>query len=181
MVRIRKKSEITISPQELLTIKPIQNPLVETKRYDSGELALILKLLPTKRRGLISRFFPMPRGRKIVLDEMGTHFWELCNGKNKVKDIITIFEDGKYFEKMGTIISLNNNDIVEIYDGQQRIITIILILFVLYNKCDNLSLKEHIKTFIKGAFFWGSEDFNLAGEQYLRYNVNYIATAQKNV
>ena len=46
-----------------------------------------------------------------------------------ISDIIKIFEEGKYFEKMGSIINLTYNGTNEIYDGQQRTITIILILY----------------------------------------------------
>ena len=51
--------------------------------------------------------------------------------KQFISDIIKIFEEGEYVEKMGSIINLkykNNNDI---YDGQQRILTTNLILNVL--------------------------------------------------
>ena len=53
-------------------------------------------------------------------------------GENEIhiflNDIINIFEEGKYVEKMGSIINLNYNNDNNIYDGQQRILTIILIL-----------------------------------------------------
>ena len=40
-------------------------------------------------------------------------------------------EEGKYVEKMGSIINLNYNNGNDIYDGQQRILTTILILNVM--------------------------------------------------
>ena len=46
-------------------------------------------------------------------------------------DIFNIFEEGKYVEKMGSIISLNYNNRNEIYDGQQRIATITLFLYAI--------------------------------------------------
>ena len=46
-------------------------------------------------------------------------------------DIFNIFEEGKYVEKMGSIISLNYNNRNEIYDGQQRISTITLFLYAI--------------------------------------------------
>jgi len=46
-------------------------------------------------------------------------------------DIFKIYEEGKYFEKMGSIINLNYNNGNDIYDGQQRILTTILILNVI--------------------------------------------------
>jgi hypothetical protein len=55
--------------------------------------------------------------------------WEVSEINKFIKDIKKIYEEKKYVEKMGAIINLNYNDTNDIYDGQQRIITIILILF----------------------------------------------------
>jgi len=54
--------------------------------------------------------------------------------KQFINDIIKIYEEGKYVEKMGSIINLDHNCINEIYDGQQRTITTVLTLY-------NISLK----------------------------------------
>ena len=54
--------------------------------------------------------------------------------KQFILDTIKIFEEGKYVEKMGSIINLKHNGINDIYDGQQRIITTMLTLY-------NISLK----------------------------------------
>ena len=48
-------------------------------------------------------------------------------------DLFQVFEEGKYIEKMGSIINLIRGIINYIYDGQQRILTIILILIVMSN------------------------------------------------
>jgi hypothetical protein len=60
-------------------------------------------------------------------------------------DIFKIYEEDKYVEKMGSIINLNYDGGNDIYDGQQRILTTILILNVigclspkLKNKIDQL-------------------------------------------
>jgi hypothetical protein len=100
-----KSSGLEVTAQDMLKITPIRNPLVEVKEYDSGEIGLILKAVPTKRRGIISRFFPFPTGRKIVLDEMGTHFWKLCDGKNRVKDIVAEFQKAYQMSELEARVS----------------------------------------------------------------------------
>jgi hypothetical protein len=57
-------------------------------------------------------------------------------------DIFKLFEEGKYVEKMGSIINLNYNNSNYIYDGQQRILTTILILNVI--SCLSPKLKGKI-------------------------------------
>ncbi|MFX1284068.1 MAG: PqqD family protein [Promethearchaeota archaeon] len=108
MVKKKKKeSAINVTPQDLLKIVPIKNPLVEVKKYDSGEIALFLKPVETKRRGFVSKLFPMPKGRRIVLDEMGTHFWNCCNSKNRVKDIIKVFQESYKMNELEARISIS--------------------------------------------------------------------------
>lgn len=63
--------------------------------------------------------------------------WGTIEVTKFLDDIFKIFEENKYVEKMGSIINLNYNNVNDIYDGQQRILTIITIL----NVMGNLSLK----------------------------------------
>lgn len=51
--------------------------------------------------------------------------------KQFIDDIISIFEENKYVERLGSIIIYKGNDANEIYDGQQRTITSILLLYVI--------------------------------------------------
>jgi len=68
--------------------------------------------------------------------------WEEKEITKFLYDIFKIFEEGKYVEKMGSIINLNYNGGNDIYDGQQRILTTILILNVI--GCLSPKLKDKI-------------------------------------
>ena len=57
--------------------------------------------------------------------------WEEPEISKFLDDIFKIYEENKYVEKMGSIINLNYNNGNDIYDGQQRILTTILILTVI--------------------------------------------------
>lgn len=68
--------------------------------------------------------------------------WELTEITKFLDDIFKIYEEDKYVEKMGSIINLNYNNGNDIYDGQQRILTTILILNVI--GCLSKKLKNKI-------------------------------------
>lgn len=68
--------------------------------------------------------------------------WELKEITKFLDDIFQIFEEEKYVEKMGSIINLTYNNENNIYDGQQRILTTILILKVI--GCLSPKLKSKI-------------------------------------
>ena len=57
--------------------------------------------------------------------------WEYTNIAQFLNDIIKTFEERIYALKMGSIINLNYKGQNNIYDGQQRILTTILILYVI--------------------------------------------------
>ena len=61
-------------------------------------------------------------------------------------DISEIFEEGEYVEKMGSIINLKTEGNNDIYDGQQRILTTILILEAI--SCFSDKLKPKIKNLL---------------------------------
>ena len=68
--------------------------------------------------------------------------WEEEEISKFLYDIFKIYEENKYVEKMGSIINLNYNGGNDIYDGQQRILTTILILNVI--GCLSPKLKDKI-------------------------------------
>lgn len=72
--------------------------------------------------------------------------WELPEITKFLDDIFKIFEEDKYVEKMGSIINLNYNNGNDIYDGQQRILTTILILNVI--GCLSEKLKNKINVLL---------------------------------
>jgi len=68
--------------------------------------------------------------------------WSYKEISKFLDDIFKIFEERKYVEKMGSIINLKYNNNNDIYDGQQRILTTILILNVI--GCLSPKLKSRI-------------------------------------
>jgi hypothetical protein len=70
--------------------------------------------------------------------------WESKEIRKFLDDIFHIYEENKYLLKMGGIINLNYNNSNDIYDGQQRILTIILIMIVISCLSENKKLKIKI-------------------------------------
>lgn len=72
----------------------------------------------------------LQKNLKIPMNQR-EYSWEVKEIAKFIVDIFKIFEENKYVEKMGSIINLNYNNGNNIYDGQQRILTTILILHVI--------------------------------------------------
>ena len=64
--------------------------------------------------------------------------WKNSDIDKFLYDILDVFEEGRYKERMGSIINLETEEGNQIYDGQQRMITTILILISIGNLNPNL-------------------------------------------
>ena len=97
--------------------------------------------------------------------------WEEKEIAKFLEDTFKIYEEEIYVEKMGSIINLNYNGGNDIYDGQQRILTTILI----FNVISRLSPKLKVK--IDQLLTIDTEIDQLTSEQEQmkeKYNVNII-------
>jgi len=83
----RKKARAppSIDRDVVLGLVPIRNPAIEWRRYKSGEVAIIVTV---KRRGLMARIDKGEKKKKIILDKMGSHVWNLCDGEHTFGDIV---------------------------------------------------------------------------------------------
>ena len=82
-------------------------------------------------------------GKNLIIPmNQREYSWGLVEISRFLDDIFKIYEENKYVEKMGSIINLKYKGTNDIYDGQQRILTTILILKVI--GCLSPKLKNKI-------------------------------------
>ena len=82
---------------------------------------------------------PLPHTWKSILDKKNIiipmnqreYAWGTKEINIFLDDIFNLFEEDKYSQMMGSIINLNHENGNDIYDGQQRILTITLILYTI--------------------------------------------------
>jgi len=81
------KKEVKLPREAIMSSKPIRNPSIEFEEK-LGEIHLQINRNSTFAAKLLSKIFIMPKKRVLVLDLVGSEVWKLCDGKNKVVDII---------------------------------------------------------------------------------------------
>lgn len=77
-----------LSREQSLASVPLRNQAVEAEQTDDGTIRLVIPLRPAWWARWISRVAYVPKTRRIVLDEIGSYVWELCDGKRSVREII---------------------------------------------------------------------------------------------
>jgi len=83
---LRRQKPLT--REQSLSSIPVRNELIEVERGDDGEVRLVIPRREDWWVRAASRFFYVPRKRRITLDEIGGFVWDMCDGKNHVRDII---------------------------------------------------------------------------------------------
>ena len=80
----RKAKEIQVSRQEFLNTKPLRNPSLKCERKENGKVTVFISY---KKSRFASIFSKIPKEKKVVLDKVGSHVWNLCDGNHTVEQI----------------------------------------------------------------------------------------------
>jgi len=100
--RLRRKKKPkgpSLRRSDFVRLKPVRNPMVKWEKNEKGEVNIVIPLKnikektkgakkKRKRTGILSKFFPEPKEKRIQLDEIGSIVWELCDGQRTVKEIV---------------------------------------------------------------------------------------------
>lgn len=77
-----------LSREQSLASVPLRNQAIEVEHTDKGEVRLVIPLRQTWWAKALSRFLYVPRKRKVVLDEIGSFVWDLCDGQHDIRQIV---------------------------------------------------------------------------------------------
>jgi hypothetical protein len=86
-LRLKKRPD-SFNREDILNALPLRNKLIEWELDDKGEVSLVI---PQKQKlwvRLASKIFMLPDKRVIVLDDVGSYVWELCDGQNQIHQVV---------------------------------------------------------------------------------------------
>ena len=93
-LRRKKAPELKLDREEALAAIPVRNPHVQSEQEGEGML-LSYELEPTRAVRAVTWFMNRfgkgapPSLRKVELDKVGRHVWEMCDGEHTVRDVAT--------------------------------------------------------------------------------------------
>lgn len=86
----RKRASTTkgfqVGQREFLKAKPLRNPTLKWQENKKG-LSVDLPRKQTPWFRFLSKFIPLKKEQRILLDEQGALVWDLCDGRHQVKEI----------------------------------------------------------------------------------------------
>jgi len=87
--RRRKKSGLKFNKDDVLKSRPVKNSIIKWEQQP--ETQIVSLTVPQKEIfwvKIISKAFMLPKSRVIVLDEVGSFVWVLCDGYNTIDTIV---------------------------------------------------------------------------------------------
>jgi len=67
---------------------PVRNRLIKWEESEDGEVSLVVPQKETLWVKGVSKIFMLPRSRVVVLDEVGSSVWVMCDGHNSIDTIV---------------------------------------------------------------------------------------------
>ena len=90
----------------MLASRPTRNESLRWENNDNDEVQVFITRQETWRVRLLSKFFYIPKQRKITLDEVGSEVWRMCNGRNSVGKMIELLSDEYSLNRKEAEVSL---------------------------------------------------------------------------
>ena len=72
---------------ELMKTLPLRNQLVKWEVDEKGEVSLTIPQDHKMWLRVLAKLFSLPGKRVIVLDDVGSYVWQLCDGQNSLRRI----------------------------------------------------------------------------------------------
>ncbi len=85
-LKLKKRPDVDRS--KVLKAFPVRNQLITWELDDKGEASLVIPQKDKFWVNLTSKLFMLPNKRVVVLDSIGAHVWEMCDGKHTISQII---------------------------------------------------------------------------------------------
>ncbi|MCZ6678175.1 MAG: PqqD family protein [Candidatus Poribacteria bacterium] len=94
-LRLKKRPDTDFERSDILNALPLRNQLIEWEVDDKGEASLII---PQKHKlwiRAVAKIFRLPNKRVVVLDDIGSYVWQLCDGHSSISQVVKQLQ-GKY-------------------------------------------------------------------------------------
>ncbi|MDA0747567.1 MAG: PqqD family protein, partial [bacterium] len=100
------KKQPKISREAMFNSKPTRNDLLEWEKKENGETAITLRRADTLKVKIISKLFWVPEKRTLVLDEIGSQIWGMCDGRTTVQAMVNRLSEDHQLNAKEAEISL---------------------------------------------------------------------------
>ena len=87
-LKLKKRPDTQFDRERILNALPLRNQLIKWDIDDKEEVSLVIPQQQKLWIRIASKIFSLPDKRVIVLDDVGSYVWRLCDGKNSISQIV---------------------------------------------------------------------------------------------
>lgn len=87
-LRLKKRPDTPFDRERILNALPLRNQLIKWEVDDKEEVSLVIPQQQKLWIRIASKIFSLPDKRVIVLDDVGSYVWRLCDGKTSISQIV---------------------------------------------------------------------------------------------
>ncbi len=87
-LRLKKRPDTQFDRERILHALPLRNQLIKWEVDDKEEVSLVIPQQQKLSIRIASKIFSLPDKRVIVLDNVGSYVWQLCDGNNSINQIV---------------------------------------------------------------------------------------------
>jgi len=96
-----------LTREQALQAIPIRNPSLEWSENDDGEVVVVLPRRKDATGKFLAWAFFVPESRPLVLDQVGSFVWNLCDGEHSMASIVSIMCKEYKLNRREVELSLN--------------------------------------------------------------------------
>ena len=82
------KNKPSLSRDEALRTRPIRNTFLKWEMAENGEARLFIPRRKDRLGKILCRIFHAGEFRELIMDEVGSYIWNLCDGEHTVQTIV---------------------------------------------------------------------------------------------
>ena len=101
-----KRPPSPLTREQAFQARPVRNPALKWRLNDEDNVEIIVPRRSDRMGRILGFLFYVPETRPLVLDEVGTRVWQLCDGERTVEEIVQVLSDQYILDRHEVELSL---------------------------------------------------------------------------
>jgi len=101
-----KRPRSPLTREQAFEARPVRNPSLKWRLNDDDDVEVVIPRRSDRLGRVLGFLFYVPESRPLVLDEVGSRVWQLCDGERTVEEIIATLRDEYKLDRREVEVSL---------------------------------------------------------------------------
>lgn len=103
---LKKPPDLGLKRDDILSAIPLRNATIKWEQNSEGEVSIVIPQKDKLWVKVVTKIFMVPSKRVVVLDEIGSYVWMLCDGEHTIRDIMNSLSSKYHLTRKEAEVSL---------------------------------------------------------------------------